>query len=79
VVVFKDGRVVADGRGENVGGPLRALTWVANELASYAGGLRAGDLVITGTCVEPVPITPGERLRVDFGRLGAIAAAFEPD
>jgi 2-keto-4-pentenoate hydratase len=79
VAVFKDGRLVAEGRGENVGGPLRALTWVANELAAYAGGLRAGDLVITGTCVDPVPIAPGERLRVDFGRLGAIEAAFRPD
>jgi 2-keto-4-pentenoate hydratase len=76
VVAFKDGRVVAEGRGENVGGPLRALTWVANELAAYASGLRAGDLVITGTCVEPIPIAPGERLRVDFGRLGTIEAAF---
>ena len=76
VVVFKDGRIAAEGRGENVGGPLRALTWVANELASYASGLRAGDLVITGTCVEPVPIAPGERLRVEFSGLGAIEAAF---
>ena len=78
VAVFKDGRLVAEGRGENVGGPLRALTWVANELATYAGGLSAGDLVITGTCIEPVPIAPGERLRVDFGDLGAIEAAFSP-
>src|SRR6185436_14295282 len=54
VLVFKDGQVVAEGRGENVGGPLRALTWLANELATYAGGLSAGDLVITGTCIEPV-------------------------
>ena len=76
MVVFKDGRLVAEGRGENVGGPLRALTWVANELATYAGGLSAGDLVITGTCIEPVAIAPGERLRVDFGDLGAIEAAF---
>ena len=76
VVVFKDGQLVAEGRGLNVGGPLRALTWVANELATQGAGLRAGDLVITGTCVEPVPIAPGERLRVDFGDLGAIEAAF---
>jgi 2-keto-4-pentenoate hydratase len=76
VAVFKDGRLFAEGRGENVGGPLRALTWIANELAAYGGGLRAGDLVITGTCVEPVPIAPGGRLRVDFGNLGAIEAAF---
>jgi 2-keto-4-pentenoate hydratase len=79
VVAFKDGRVMAEGRGENVGGPLRALTWVANELAAYAGGLRAGDFVITGTCIEPVPIAPGERLRVDFGDLGVIEAAFRQD
>ena len=76
VAVFKDGRLVAEGRGENVGGPLRALAWIANELAAYGGGLRAGDLVITGTCVEPVPIAPGRRLRVDFGVFGAIDAAF---
>jgi len=78
VAVFKNGRLVAEGRGENVGGPLRALAWVANELATYAGGLGAGDLVITGTCIEPVPIAPGERLRLDFGDLGAIEAAFSP-
>lgn len=78
VAVFKDGRLFAEGRGENVGGPLRALTWIANELASYAVGLRAGDLVITGTCVEPVPIAPGGRLRVDFGNLGTIDATFQP-
>lgn len=76
VAVFKDGRLFAEGRGVNVGGPLRALTWIANELAGYGGGLRAGDLVITGTCVEPVPIAPGERLRVDFGDLGVIEAVF---
>ena len=78
VRVFKDGRLAAEGRGENVGGPLRALTWVANELAAHAGGLRAGDLVITGTCVTPVPILPGERLRVDFGDVGGIDLRFGP-
>jgi 2-keto-4-pentenoate hydratase len=75
-VVFKDGQLVAEGRGSNVGGPLHALTWLANELAAHGGGLRAGDLVITGTCVEPVPIAPGQRLRVDFGDLGTIEVAF---
>jgi len=79
VLVFKDGRLAAEGRGENVGGPLRALTWVANELATHAGGLRAGDLVITGTCITPIPIAPGERVCVDFGDLGSIELAFEPE
>ena len=79
VLVFKDGQLVAEGRGSNVGGPLRALTWVANELAAHGAGLRAGDLVITGTCVEPVPIAPGERLCADFGDFGTIEVGFEAD
>jgi 2-keto-4-pentenoate hydratase len=79
VLVFKDGRLVAEGRGANVGGPLRALTWVANELATHAGGLRVGDLVITGTCITPIPIAPGERVRVEFGALGAIELSFRSD
>ena len=78
VAAFKDGRLAAEGSGGNVGGPLRALTWAANELARYSGGLRAGDIVITGTCVEPIPIAPGDRLRVDFGPLGTIEAQFGP-
>ena len=78
VTVLKEGRLAAEGQGANVGGPFRALTWVANEVAAYAGGLRAGDLVITGTCVEPVPIAPGERLHVDFGDLGAVALTLLP-
>jgi 2-keto-4-pentenoate hydratase len=76
VAVFKDGRLCAEGKGGNVGGPLHALTWIANELATHGGGLRAGDLVITGTCVEPVPVAPGGRLRADFGDLGVIDATF---
>jgi 2-keto-4-pentenoate hydratase len=79
VLVFKDGRLVAEGSGENVGGPLRALTWVANELATYGGGLRAGDFVITGTCVAPVPIRPGEQIRVEFGDLGGVDATIRRD
>ena len=36
----------------------------------------AGDVVITGTCVTPIPITPDDRVAMDFGPLGRIEAAF---
>jgi 2-keto-4-pentenoate hydratase len=32
--------------------------------------------VITGTCVTPIAIAPGDRIRMDFGALGRIEAAF---
>jgi len=70
-----DDRPVATGQGANVlGDPRIALTWIVNELSRYAEGVFVGDLVTTGTCVVPVPIAPGQRLRVDYGVLGSLSA-----
>lgn len=76
VLAFRNGRPAGDGSGANVGGPLHALTWLANEVSRYAGGLRGGDVIITGTCVPPVPVSPGDGLRMDFGSLGGIELGF---
>jgi 2-keto-4-pentenoate hydratase len=71
---------IAQGVGANaLGDPRIALTWLANELNTFGEGLRAGEVVTTGTCVPPVPIAPGDRWRVDFGALGEIEASFSGD
>ena len=73
VSVAIDGHTVAHGRGANVlGDPRWALAWLAQELCDHGDHLRAGDWVITGTCVTPVPIAPGQHVRCDFGVLGAV-------
>lgn len=73
VLAFRNDGLVDEGRGANVlGDPRTALTWLANELRTYADGLRAGDVVITGTCVPPVPVAPRDRVRMDFGELGTM-------
>jgi 2-keto-4-pentenoate hydratase len=73
VSVLIDGHTVAQGRGANVlGDPRRALAWLAQELCDHGDHLRAGDWVITGTCVTPVPIAPGQSVRCDFGMLGSV-------
>jgi 2-keto-4-pentenoate hydratase len=75
VVAYKNGAPAATGSGANVlGDPRVALTWIANELSVYGDGLRAGEFVTTGTCVAPVPIAPGDRLRMDFEAFGAVEA-----
>ena len=64
-----------EGKGSNVmGDPRIALTWLANELATYTGGLRMGDVVTTGTCIVPAAIKAGDTLRADFGELGSVRA-----
>lgn len=77
VVAYKNDELAGDGGGFNVlDDPRLALTWIANELRVFGDGLQAGEVVITGTCVTPVPIAPGDRVRMDFGVSGAIEATF---
>ena len=65
------------GHGKNVlGGPLIALTWLANELRQLGMTLKAGRVVTTGTCHPPLPIQAGDRVECDFGLLGKVSVAF---
>ncbi|HEX4947377.1 MAG TPA: fumarylacetoacetate hydrolase family protein [Blastocatellia bacterium] len=77
VVAYKNGEPAATGKGANVlGDPRLALTWIANEMREFGTGLQAGEFVTTGTCIVPLPIAPGDQLRVDFGAFGVVTAAF---
>ncbi len=71
------GKLERDGLGANVlGDPRLALTWIANELSGLGIGLKAGEVVTTGTCAIPLPISPGDHFTADFGRLGKVGLAF---
>lgn len=74
VVAWRNGEIAAKGTGANVlGDPRLALTWLANELRREKIGLRAGDVVTTGTCVIPFAIAPNDKVHLDFGELGSVA------
>ncbi len=74
VTVRRDGLEIAQGQGANVlGDPRIGLTWIANELSRHGPGLKAGDLVTTGTCVAPVTVAPGDRIATDYGVLGGLS------
>lgn len=78
VRAFKNGGVVAEGSGANaLGDPRIALTWLANHLSKRGIGLRAGEVVTTGTCVKPVDIAAGDRIVMDFAALGTVSAGFD--
>lgn len=77
VVAYRNGAPAGVGSGANVlGDPRAALAWIANELCTYGEGLRAGEVVITGTCLAPVPVKAGDKLKADFGEFGAIEVGF---
>ena len=77
VSVRCNGEVVGKGQGSNVlGDPRLALTWLANELIDHNRFLQAGDVIMTGTCVVPVPIKAGDAVTADFGAFGSVSASF---
>lgn len=64
-----------EGIGANaLGDPRIALAWLVNELSGIGVGIKAGETVITGTCVVPMPIQPGDHVASDLGILGRVTA-----
>jgi 2-keto-4-pentenoate hydratase len=72
-VAYVNGEAVGEGRGaDSMGHPLNALAWVANHLAARGGGLRRGDVLITGSLVTSKFPGAGDELRFEAGALGAV-------
>jgi 2-keto-4-pentenoate hydratase len=67
------GRLEAGGRPALAGkadGPLGALAWVANVIATRGHGLRRGMIVMTGSLIPTTAVAPGESARFAVEGLG---------
>lgn len=70
VALAYDGTTIEYGKASKIlGDPLAAVVALANAQPLPAGGLKAGQIVTTGTCTTPVMLQPG-RYDADFGPLG---------
>jgi len=56
--------------------PLVPLTWLANELSRTGVGLKAGQLVSTGTLTGMLRPKAGDTYVADFGALGQVTASY---
>ena len=72
-----NGTVVATNTGAEVmGSPLNSLAWIANHLGARGLGLRAGDLVMSGSISQLLRPKAGDTVRAAFTRLGSVSARF---
>ncbi len=70
-------RISREGDGSVVlGDPRMALAWLVNELSGLGITLSAGQFVTTGTCMVPLEVVPGDKVRADYGVLGRMAVNF---
>jgi 2-keto-4-pentenoate hydratase len=72
-----NGQLAATGLGDAVlGSPWTALAWLAEDLTRHGRGLRAGEVVTTGTTTAPPAIGPGDEVRATFEGFGEVDLAF---
>jgi 2-keto-4-pentenoate hydratase len=70
------GAEIKRGTGNPAGGMIRLVLWLANEGAHWAGGLRAGQVVTTGSWTGKDPVPPGGEAQIVFDRAGESAVRF---
>ena len=56
--------------------PLVPLTWLANELSRTGVGMKAGQMISTGTLTGMLAPKPGETYVADFGPFGSVTLTF---
>jgi 2-keto-4-pentenoate hydratase len=61
---------------EVMGNPLNSLAWIANHLGARGLGLRAGDVVMTGSVSKILQVRSGDTVRATFTRLGSVSVRF---
>lgn len=72
-VVARDGAELDRGRGRDVlEHPFHAVAWLADHLAGTGAGLRAGDIVMTGSIVTTKFPKDPCHYRFELGGLGAV-------
>src|SRR5471030_2727750 len=72
-----NGVEAGQGTGADVlGHPHHALAWLANHLAATGQGLRAGQIVLTGSLVKTVWLKAGDKVVMELQGLGTVSATF---
>jgi 2-keto-4-pentenoate hydratase len=72
-----NGVEVGRGTGADVlGHPHHALAWLANHFADGGQGLRAGEIVLTGSLVQTIWLEANDRVEMDLSGLGTVAVVF---
>ncbi|WP_405981168.1 2-keto-4-pentenoate hydratase [Streptomyces sp. NBC_00158] len=72
-----DGETLATGRSDAVlGDPATAVAWLARTVARFGVRLRAGHLILPGSCTRAVDVHAGRTYTATFTGLGPVSLSF---
>ena len=70
--LHRNGEQVAEGRSDAVlGDPTVAVAWLARKVADFGVRLRAGNVILPGSCTRAIDARPGDEFRAVFSHDGA--------
>ncbi|MGX1808946.1 2-keto-4-pentenoate hydratase [Nocardia sp. NPDC055321] len=76
-VLTRNGEVIAEGRSDAVlGDPTIAVAWLARKVASFGVRLKAGDIILPGSCTRAIDARPGDEFIAEFTGLGSVHLSF---
>jgi 2-oxopent-4-enoate/cis-2-oxohex-4-enoate hydratase len=77
MVLEKNGDVVSTSAGVAVqGSPVNAVVWLANTLGRLGIGLKAGEIILSGSQSPLVPVKAGDCFHCSVGGLGGTSVRF---
>ncbi|HCB18377.1 MAG TPA: 2-oxopent-4-enoate hydratase [Alteromonas sp.] len=77
MVVEKNGKILSTGAGAAaLGSPVNCVTWLANTLGEFGIGLKAGEVILSGSLVPLEPVKAGDFMRVEIGGIGSASVYF---
>ena len=77
MVLEKNGEIVSTSAGAAVqGSPVNAVAWLANTLGRLGIGLKAGEVILSGSQSPLVPVKAGDSLYCSVGGLGGTSVRF---
>ena len=77
MVLEKNGELVSTSCGAAVqGSPVNGVAWLANTLGRLGIGLKAGDVILSGSQSPLVPVKAGDSLHAAVGGLGGTSVRF---
>jgi 2-keto-4-pentenoate hydratase len=75
--LWRNGDQVAQGRSDAVlGNPVTAVAWLAGKVAGFGVRLRAGNIVLPGSCTRAIDARPGDEFHAEFAGLGDVRLTF---
>jgi 2-oxopent-4-enoate/cis-2-oxohex-4-enoate hydratase len=75
--LYRNGTLVSTGSGSMVqGSPPNAVAWLANMLGRLGVGLKAGEVILSGSQSPLIPVVPGDELHCVAEGLGRASVRF---